>query len=732
MDEPSVLDLVKAKLAFWRRDPPGIPSLREAFGSQRWPSTGEATPDTSIEAGTPGQADAHGGGEVATPARSVSWPWRAALPFALALTAQICLEPPGRSVVAGVVLYLLAAAAAVWALRAGKLVPPHPPAAEAEPPADPPHWPTVGVGLALVVVAFALFADNRFNVVNTTLWLAGVAVVVRGCWQRSGGRGTWPSRIAGLLHEQRWQIVLTRAGVALLAALLVAAAFRTHDLTEVPADMISDHAELLLDVTDVLDGAHSVFFPRNGGREGMHIYLAAAATRIAGGAPSFLSLKLPAAAAGVLTILFVYLLGAEVANRRAGLFAAALTAVAYWPNVLSRAAMPASLSPLFAAATLAFLFRGLRTGRRNPLLLSGVALGLGFHTYSIARVTPIAVATAVAVFVVVSGARNRRRQILVDVGLLALVAAALFAPLARVALSDPQLFFLRALTRGGTLERAYPGPLLGILAGNVWRGITMFAWSNGETWLHSVPLRPALDVVAGALLHLGAVVAAVRLYMHRTWQDAALLLTIPVLMAPSVAALAFPAEHPSLERSALAMVPVFVVAGLALETLYANIRARLVEARFKGVAAAVALLLLLWSSLASSTLVLGAWHESYRLSTWNASEMGAVIHAFATTVGTSETGWVVVYPHWVDTRLVAIAAAETGRNLALATPALADTTALPGAKLFLVKPEDHRSRTRLENLYPHGSTALYHSSVEGKDFVMFFVPPENDRAGDAP
>ena len=49
--------------------------------------------------------------------------------------------------------------------------------------------------------------------------------------------------------------------------------FRFADLATVPAEMVSDHAEKLLDVVDILNGNYSIFFPRNTGREALQFYL---------------------------------------------------------------------------------------------------------------------------------------------------------------------------------------------------------------------------------------------------------------------------------------------------------------------------------------------------------------------------------------------------------------------------------------------------------------------------
>ena len=64
---------------------------------------------------------------------------------------------------------------------------------------------------------------------------------------------------------------------------------------------------------------------------------------------------------------------------------------------------------------------------------------------------------------------------------------------------------------------------------------------------------------------LGIAGLLIRYIRKRNWMDLFLLVSIPMLMMPSILSLAYPGENPSLNRSAGAIVPVFVVIGLALE-----------------------------------------------------------------------------------------------------------------------------------------------------------------------
>ena len=55
----------------------------------------------------------------------------------------------------------------------------------------------------------------------------------------------------------------------------------------------------------------------------------------------------------------------------------------------------------------------------------------------------------------------------------------------------------------------------------------MFNWNNGGIWVHSVPDRPALDVVTGALFLIGVLLLLVRYAQKRHWLDLFLLVVDP-------------------------------------------------------------------------------------------------------------------------------------------------------------------------------------------------------------
>ena len=94
---------------------------------------------------------------------------------------------------------------------------------------------------------------------------------------------------------------------------------------QVPPEMTSDHAEKLLDVSDVINGQWHIFFPRNAGREALIMYLNAFIATAFGTGLSFITLKTATSLIGLLVLPYIYLLGKEVGNRRVGLWAALLS-----------------------------------------------------------------------------------------------------------------------------------------------------------------------------------------------------------------------------------------------------------------------------------------------------------------------------------------------------------------------------------------------------------------------
>jgi hypothetical protein len=368
-----------------------------------------------------------------------------------------------------------------------------------------------------------------------------------------------------------------------------------------------------------------------------------------------------------------------------------------------------------------FLIKGLRHSNRNDFILAGLFLGLGLHGYTPFRIVPLVVLTAVGLYMIHRQSKGFRRQTIFHLLILVLVSLVVFLPLLRYWLENPEMFSYRAFTRLGSIESPLPGPAGLIFIRNLWNALTMFFWSNGEIWPVSIPHRPALDVVSAALFFLGIVLLGVRYIRRRNWLDLFLILSVPLFMMPSILSLAFPSENPTLNRTAGALVPVFLIAGLSLDGFLSGIEGRISQPINKVVAWTIGFILLFWSGYQNYDLVFNQYQRNYAQSAWNTSEIGQAISEFTGSVGTQENAHVVAYPHWVDTRLVGINAGYPTRDFAIWPEGLQETAGSQGPKLFIVKNDDQESLATLQSLYPEGIIQQYNSQYLNKDFYQFFV-----------
>jgi hypothetical protein len=254
----------------------------------------------------------------------------------------------------------------------------------------------------------------------------------------------------------------------------------------------------------------------------------------------------------------------------------------------------------------------------------------------------------------------------------------------------------------------------------------MFFWDNGDVWVHSIPHRPALDVVSAALFFLGVVLVTLRYIRKRTWIDLFMLVSIPILLMPSILSLAFPNENPNLNRTSAAYVPVFLFLAIGLEGLLAALKRGFSGRVAAAVPAVVGLMLVLISASSNYDLVFNQYDHVERESGWNTPEMGAVVRHFDETLGQNENAWVVPYPYWVDTRLVGIESGYPTRDMAIPVEELQMTNSRPGNKLFLLNNQDIEGLSQLKSLYPEGRYWLYQSATPGKDFYIFLALSSTD------
>ena len=724
MEEPSVLDYLKSRLFFWRYEKIQIP-MEGDLKNGLIPEIDRVELKESE-----GQGDIRVAPEDKVtrrrffPTKSGGILVRALLPVFFGLVAQQALEPPGRSILVGLIFYLISIVFLIWGLMRGEwsLAKQN----EVNPNHDSLTYRSFGLWLfiPLTVLVFISFGNYQFTWSNIILWTLAFLSFLYAFWLIEPNKPSAVKRLKQKIAVFFSQgIRLSPWDLLIIAVFAVSVFFRIYQLEQVPAEMFSDHAEKLQDVSEVLAGQTRVYFPRNTGREAFQMYLTAAMALIFNTGLSFMSLKLGTVICGILTLPFIYLLGKEVANPRVGLLAMFFAGIAYWPNVISRVALRFTLYPTFTAPMLFFLVRGLRRRNRNDFILSGIFLGLGLNGYSPYRFVPIVVVIAIFLYLLHSQSKGFRKGAFLGLILLALSSFIISIPLLRYAISNPAIFSYRMMTRMGQAERPFPGNPIQIFLENLWKSLIMPVWDNGQIWVHSIPNRPGLSVVAAVFFVIGISLLVFRYMKKRHWLDLFLLISIPLLMTPSVLSLAFPEENPSLNRTGGALIVIFLIIGLAVDSILRTLRSKRLAPGGIWISWVVGAFLLTWSVRQNYDLVFHQYAQQFNNNAWNTSELGAVIEQFADTAGEFDSAWVVPYPHWVDTRLVGIRAGFPEKDYALWPENIPDTVNDPRPKLFLVKPEDTETIDLLQSLYPEGVLRLYRSSVQGRDFYIFTVPP---------
>ena len=706
MDEPSVLDFVKAKITFWKKADISVPLPEE----QAVDSTAVLPPKTNPLAGI------------------MRLPWLVFIPFALAMVAQLTLEPPDQRGLAGGLIYAVAAVVTAGVYLAGRIRVSEAPADEYRVDDMQMRWRIAVAGFIALMASLLLFSSHTFSTINLLVWGFSLVAFVAAFLQTAD----WPSWTARVTRVRAWirqpvlRIPISTWMLVLVLVCMVIAFFRFYDLSHLPFDMVSDHAEKLYDVQDVLDGRFKVFFERNTGREAFQFYWTALMVKVFGTGISFMSLKLGTMLVGFITLYFIYRLGDELGGKWVGLYALLFAGVAYWANIISRIGLRFPLYPFCVAPVMFYLIRGLRTNQRNDFIWSGIWLGIGLHGYTASRVVPGLVIAAVVLYVLHRQSHGRRVQALVWGALLLFIAFAIFLPLFRFAIDYPEMFNSRVFSRIADTEHPLPGDALGIFISNTWNAVRMFFLNNGEVWVHSIPYRPALDVVSAAFFFVGAVILLVRYAKVRHWRDAFLLISIPILLLPSILSLAFPAENPSLNRTAGAYVPVFLITAIGFDALLTSIRSRVEgSVGYRG-AALIGLLLAVVVIISNYQLFFVQYRAQYNRNAWNTTELGEVMSGFVISGGSPDTAYVVGYPYWVDTRLVGINAGFSRINPETRIDLLAFTANDPRSKLFMLNTNDVEGLSTLRELFPMGRAVYYSSLIPEKSFIIFNVPAQVD------
>jgi hypothetical protein len=532
-------------------------------------------------------------------------------------------------------------------------------------------------GLASLI-AFQYSTGNRFTAEGVAAWITSVIF-----WVWAVAPTGW-NPLVGLrqIGSVFGHLRISWAAILLIAITVFGAFFRLTDLNSTPPEMTSDHVEKLLDAYRVYNGQFNIFFANNHGRDPMHFYLLALLGHMPGLEFNLYLLKLMTAIEGIVTIPVLYFMGKAVIGKDdpklgqiVGLALAALVAVSYWHEMLSRLGLRIVLTPLMTALLVLVLARALRSNRRGDFILVGLVLGVGVYTYQATRMLPVVAIAGVALALIFNMRTwADRGRMLVNLAVAGLVAFVVFVPLFRYSLEYPEDFWRRTsgrlfgddisqqtdeegrlIFRQATLEERFAAfnENLPALANNFRNVLLMYNWKGDIAWINNAPNMPALDTATGALLIVGLAAWLVRMLVRRDGVDWLIPLMILIMLLPSALAIAYPIENPSFTRASGSLPGVYLLAAFALALLvrsFGRVLPRMVGYPVGAVAAAV-VVFIAYSANANTYFI--QYRNSYVANSLPYSDAGRLLRSFAQNAGYGNV-FIVGFPYWWDHRALGI------------------------------------------------------------------------------
>lgn len=314
----------------------------------------------------------------------------------------------------------------------------------------------------------------------------------------------------------------------MLLCLLMAAALRVPDLTEIPPGLHFDEAANGILAADIgLRGQRPIFISSYTGKEVLFFYLAGAFMRLIG--ESVFTLRLTSAYLGIFTVAVTYWLGRKLlGDRQVAMMAAVLLAISFWHVLFSRLGFRAITQPLMQALTVGMLFHGLRQRSWRQswpwLVTAGFFLGLTAYTYLAARAFPILLGVALLPLLLISQTRKRR---LIQLAVFTGAGLLILAPLSSYFVANPEAFWVR-------IGQVLPGDsAIASLTSSYQRALGMFFLAGDPYWRFNIPELPIFNWLWGGLFVIGWVIAWIRVFRRSTdWQPSAYLLLAlsPLLM----------------------------------------------------------------------------------------------------------------------------------------------------------------------------------------------------------
>ena len=363
----------------------------------------------------------------------------------------------------------------------------------------------------------------------------------------------------------------------LVGILIIATFLRFYHLPITPPGLYPDEA---IDGNNAAEAAqtghYQVFYTEDNGREGLYVNLIAVLLQYFHAPHEPWVIRLPAAIAGVLTVLGLYLLVAELFGGGAGLLASFLLATSFWHINFSRIGFRAILAPLLLTWALYFLIKAFRSASSRAAawyaLSAGIVYALGFYTYIAYRITPLLFLLFIPFFKKYPGFWKRAVIFIIAAFIVA-------APIGWYFLKHPADFFGRTSEISVTNSTS---PLKNFVV-NTAKTLLMFNVHGDDNWRHNVSGAPELVWPVGILFVVGTILGLYSLWKSwraKTLRDEtknmlpgfALLLAFLWFVLAMLPAAASDEGIPHALRSILMLPPAIVFAALGGTWLYNLIR----------------------------------------------------------------------------------------------------------------------------------------------------------------
>ncbi len=354
--------------------------------------------------------------------------------------------------------------------------------------------------------------------------------------------------------KSRYQIFV---GVLIL---LIASFLRLWMYGELPPGLQHDEIFNAEDAIRLVDeGDFRVFYESNQGREGAFIWLLGLFYLLFG--INSLMIKFPAFVCGIFTVALMYRFGSQNYSRLVGFVASAMTAVSFWAIFTSRVGLRAVMLPVIVLLVLIGLSSILRARRapdkRRSAVMTGLALGFAFYTYT----ASLALVPAYCLFVATIAICNRSliRRIWLELMLVAILAFVTALPMAYIILHGQSL--RRAEGIAQPIRLAMDGnPEL--LLDNAKKLIGMPAFVGDPLWRYNVAGRSLFLLPIGLLVYFGLAAALVR--ARQSPLNAFLIALLLFGLLPSLLTI----RAPSFLRSIATLPSVMLFVGIAVSQFY--------------------------------------------------------------------------------------------------------------------------------------------------------------------